>query len=110
MAPARYSPSKHGRDDGNAREQIGSELAPQKFPKQLVNQRNAAQRERDEERNLVTARIAVDSETQDEMHGDPGDRDHGNDRGATLPNAFAGGRGFGRGRHGFFCSGVFGFG
>ena len=63
--------AKHDRgDDGDTTEQIGAKLTLQQLPQQIIEHRQSANDERDEQRKMLRARFGIETETQHEMRDD----------------------------------------
>ena len=72
-------------DDGNSAQQIGAKFPLQKLPQQIIEQRQAAESERGQQRNLVSARSGVEAEAEHQMQKDGHDGKRRDDRGLAVP-------------------------
>ena len=74
-----------GSDDGNAAQQIGTKFPLQELPQQVIEQRQAAENERGQQGNLVSARSGVEAEAEHQMQKDGHDGKRRDDRGLAVP-------------------------
>ena len=74
-----------GSNDGNTAQQIGTEFPLQELPKQVIEKRQAAESERGQQGNLVSARSGVEAEAKHQMQKDGRDGKRRDDRGLAVP-------------------------
>ena len=74
-----------GRHDGNAAQQIGAEFPLQELPKQVIEKRQAAESERGQQGNLVSARSGVEAEAKRPDAKGWRDGKRRDDRGLAVP-------------------------
>src|SRR5208283_1085588 len=74
-------------DDGNASQQIRAEFTLQELLEQFIEERNASESERRQQRKLVCCRTHLEGEAQHEMHENRQDTKSRYDRGLAVPDS-----------------------
>lgn len=76
---------RDGCNDGHSAEQIGTEFPPSQLPQQVVEQRRAADHERNQQGNTGNVTSHIKCKAKHQMRRDAHDGKECNDRGLALP-------------------------